>query len=84
MLKLYLKNLSNDIKSTWQSWKIIQYDIGTLYLQWQVLRMLSKKYPLGEIYEPLDELSQRRYDNQMKRVQEKILNSKFEEDDWNY
>ena len=56
----------------------------TLYLQWQVLRMLSKKYPLGEIYEPLDELSQRRYDNQMKRVQEKILNSKFEEDDWNY
>ena len=84
MLGLYFKNLSKDIQATWEGWKIIQYDIGTLYLQWQVLRMLSKKYPLGDIYEPLDELSQRRYDNQMKRVQEKILNSKFEEDDWDY
>ena len=83
-MKLYFKNLINDIKSTWTSWKVIQYDIGTLYLQWEVLRMLSKKYPMGDIYEPLDELSQRRYDNQMKRVQEKILNDIFEEDDWDY
>ena len=83
-MMMYFKNLKHDILATWESWKIIQYDIGTLYLQWQVLRMLSKKYPLGEVYQPLDELSQRRYDNQMKRVQEKILNSKFEEDDWDY
>ena len=83
-MKYYFKNLKNDILATWESWKVIQYDIGTLYLQWQVLRMLSKKYPMGNVYQPLDDLSQRRYDNQMKRVQEKILNNKFEEDDWNY
>ena len=83
-MRYYFKNLKNDILATWESWKVIQYDIGTLYLQWQVLRMLSKKYPMGNVYQPLDELSQRRYDNQMKRVQEKILNNKFEEDDWNY
>ena len=32
----------------------------------------------------LDEISQKRYDNQMKRLEEKILNSKSEEDDWGY
>jgi len=46
--------------------------------------MLSKKYPMGDVYEPLDELSQRRYDKQMKRNQERLFNSKFEEDDWDY
>ena len=83
-MMIYFKNLKHDIHATWESWKVIQYDIGTLFLQWKVLRMLSKKYPLGDVYEPLDELSQRRYDNQMKRVQERILNNKFEEDDWDY
>jgi len=32
----------------------------------------------------LDELSQRRYDKQMKRQMERLMNSKFEEDDWDY
>ena len=59
-------------------------DIKTLFLQYQVLRMLSKKYPDGIISKPLDEISQKRYDNQMKRLEEKILNSKSEEDDWGY
>jgi len=87
-MKLYFKNLIRDIKSTWESIRYIKhntfYDIGTTYLQWRVLRMLSKKYPMGEIYEPLDELSQRRYDRQMKRQMERLMNSKFEEDDWDY
>ena len=86
MLKIYIKNLVRDIKSTWESIRYIKhntfYDIGTTYLQWRVLRMLSKKYPLGEIYEPLDELSQRRYDKQMKRVTESIINSKFHDIDY--
>tara|TARA_B100001769_G_C22044647_1_gene561414 strand:- start:932 stop:1072 length:141 start_codon:yes stop_codon:yes gene_type:complete len=46
--------------------------------------MLSKKYPDGIMTEPLDEISQKRYDNQMKRVKEKISNSNFWEDDWDY
>ena len=87
-MKIYFKNLIRDIKSTWFSFKHIKtntfYDIGTLYLQWEVLRMLSKKYSMGDIYEPLDELSQRRYDKQMKRVTQQIMNDKFEEDDWDY
>ena len=87
-MKTYFQNLIRDIKSTWESIKYIQhntfYDIGTTYLQWQVLRMLSKKYPMGDVYEPLDELSQRRYDKQMKRVTQRIMNEKFEEDDWDY
>ena len=53
-------------------------------LQYQVLRMLSKKYPDGIINKPLDEVSQKRYDKQMKRVTEQITNGKFEEDDWDY
>ena len=87
-MKLYFKNLISDIKSAWESIRYTThntfYDIETTYLQWKVLRMLSKKYPMGEIYEPLDELSQRRYDKQMKRNQERLFNSKFEEDDWDY
>ena len=87
-MKLYFKNLISDIKSTWESIRYTThntfYDIETTYLQWKVLRMLSKKYPMGEIYEPLDELSQRRYDKQMKRQTERLMNSKFEEDDWDY
>ena len=87
-MKTYFQNLIMDIKSTWESIKYIKhntfYDIGTTYLQWEVLRMLSKKYPMGDIYKPLDELSQRRYDKQMKRVTEQIMNDKFEEDDWDY
>ena len=87
-MKTYFKNLIRDIKSTWESIRHIKhntfYDIGTTYLQWEVLRMLSKKYPMGDIYKPLDELSQRRYDKQMKRVTEQIMNDKFEEDDWDY
>ena len=83
-MKKYLKNLWRDICACRQSWLVIKEDIKTLFLQYQVLRMLSKKYPDGVISEPLDEISQKRYDNQMKRVKEKILNSKFEEDDWDY
>ena len=87
-MKTYFKNLIRDIKSTWESIKYIKhntfYDIGTLYLQWEVLRMLSKHYSMDDIHKPLDELSQRRYDKQMKRVTEQIVNDKFEEDDWDY
>ena len=83
-MKKYLKNWWHDICACRQPWLVIKEDIKTLFLQYQVLRMLSKKYPDGIMTEPLDEISQKRYDNQMKRVKEKILNSKFEEDYWDY
>ena len=83
-MKQYLKNWWHDVFSCKQPWLSIKEDLITLMLQYQVLRMLSKKYPDGIMTEPLDEISQKRYDNQMKRVKEKILNSKFEEDDWDY
>ena len=81
-MKNYFKNLKRDIKSTWDSWKVIQYDIETLYLQWRVLRMLSIKYPDGEFDKPLDEVSAKRYDKQMKRIQEKIANDEFHSIDY--
>ena len=82
-MKNYFKNLKRDIKSTWDSWKVIQYDIETLYLQWRVLRMLSIKYPDGDVTkEPLDEVSAKRYDKQMKRIEKKIANDEFHSIDY--
>ena len=81
-MKNYFKNLKRDIKSTWDSWKVIQYDIETLYLQWRVLRMLSIKYPNGEFDKPLDEVSAKRYDKQMKRIEKKIANDEFHSIDY--
>ena len=78
----YFKTLKRDIKSTWDSWKVIQYDIETLYLQWKVLRMLSIKYPDGEFDKPLDEVSAKRYDKQMKRIEKKIANDEFHSIDY--
>ena len=83
-MKQYLKNWWHDVCSCRQSWLSIKEDLITLMLQYQVLRMLSKKYPDGVINKPLDEVSQKRYDKQMKRVTEQITNGKFEEDDWDY
>ena len=48
----------------------------------RVLRMLSKKYPDGNMREPLDELSQRRYDKHIKRITNKIRNNDFHEIDY--
>ena len=78
-MKLYFKNLIHDIKVTLESiryWGSYSwYDIETMYLQWKVLRMLSLKYPDGDVTkEPLDEVSAKRYDKQMKRIEKKILN----------
>jgi len=85
-MKIYFKNLIRDIKSTWFSFKHIKtntfYDIGTLYLQWEVLRMLSKEYGYGDIDKPLNELSQKRYDKLTKRVMDKIANDDFYEIDY--
>jgi len=85
-MKIYFKNLIRDIKSTWFSFKHIKtntfYDIGTLYLQWEVLRMLSKEYGYGDIDKPLNELSQKRYDKLTKRVMDKIANDDFHEIDY--
>ena len=85
-MKLYFKNLIHDIKVTldsirhWGSYTF--HDIGTIYLQWKVIRMLSIKYPDGDVTEPLDELSQRRYDKQMKRIEKKISNDDFHSIDY--
>ena len=85
-MKLYFKNLIHDIKVTLESirhWGSYTFDdIGTIYLQWEVIRMLSIKYPDGDVTEPLDELSQRRYDKQMKRIEKKISNDDFHSIDY--
>ena len=51
-MKLYFKNLIHDIKVTLDSirhWGTYSFhDMGTIYLQWEVIRMLSLKYPDGE------------------------------------
>ena len=62
-MKIYFKNLIYDIKVTLKSiryWgSYTWYDIGTIYLQWRVIRMLSLKYPDGDVTkEPLDEVSE--------------------------
>ena len=79
-MKLYFQNLINDIKVTYHSLGYI--DITTIILQWRVLRMLSKHYSNENTDEPLDELSQRRYDKQMKRVTKKICESDFHDIDY--
>ena len=79
-MKEYFQNLTNDIKVTFSSFGHL--DITTIILQWRVLRMLSINYPDGNIDEPLDELSQRRYDKQMKRLTKKICDSDFHDIDY--
>ena len=85
-MKIYCKNLIHDIKVTldsirhWGSYSF--HDMGTIYLQWEVIRMLSLKYPDGDVTEPLDELSQRRYDKQMKRIEKKISDDDFHSIDY--
>ena len=74
-MKLYFQNLLHDIKVSFHSFGHL--DVLTIYLQWRVLRMLSINYPDGNVSEPLDELSQRRYDKQKKRVTKKICESDF-------
>ena len=81
-MKKYLKNWWHDICVCRESWFVIKEDIKTLILQYQVLRMLSKKYPNGIIKEPLDEVSQKRYDKQMRRVIDKINKDDFHEIDY--
>ena len=79
-MKEYFQNLTNDIKVTFIS--LGHLDITTIILQWRVLRMLSINYPDGNTDEPLDELSQRRYDKQMKRLTKKICDSDFHDIDY--
>ena len=79
-MKLYFQNLLHDIKVSFHSFGHL--DVLTIYLQWRVLRMLSLTYPTGVVNEPLDELSQRRYDKQMKIIQEQMKNDNFHEIDY--
>ena len=45
--------------------------------------MLSLKYPDGDVTrEPLDEVSAKRYDKQMKRMEKKISNDDFHSIDY--
>ena len=86
-MKIYFKNLIYDIKVTLKSiryWGSYSwYDIGTIYLQWRVIRMLSIKYPDGDVTrEPLDEVSAKRYDKQMKRMEKKISDNDFNSIDY--
>ena len=78
-MKLYFKNWWRDVCSCRQTWLVVKEEIITLVLEYRVLRMLSKKYPDGNMREPLDELSQRRYDKHIKRITNKIRNSDFHE-----
>ena len=76
-----------DIKVTLESiryWgSYTWYDIGTIYLQWRVIRMLSIKYQDGDVTrEPLDEVSAKRYDKQMKRMEKKISDDDFHSIDY--
>ncbi len=81
-MKKYFENWWHDICACRQPWLVIKEDIKTLFLQYQVLRMLSKKYPDGIVTEPLDEISQKRYDKQMARVTKKIAESDFHDIDY--
>jgi len=86
-MKLYFKNLIHDIKVTLESirhWGSYTFhDMGTIYLQWRVIRMLSLKYPDGDVTrEPLDEVSAKRYDKQMKRMEKKISDNDFNSIDY--
>ena len=85
-MNLYFKNLIHDIKVTLESIRYSGtytfYDMGTLYLQWKVIRMLSLKYPDGDVTEPLDEVSAKRYDKQMKRMEKKISDDDFHSIDY--
>ena len=81
-MKKYLKNWWHDICVCRESWLFIKEDIKTLFLQYQVLRMLSKKYPDGIVTKPLDEISQKRYDKQMERLKKKLSRSNFDEIDY--
>ena len=81
-MKKYLKNWWHDICFCRESWLCIKEDIKTLFLQYQVLRMLSKKYPDGIVTKPLDEISQKMYDKQMERLKKKLSRSNFHEIDY--
>jgi len=86
-MKIYFKNLMYDIKVTLESiryWGSYSwYDIGTIYLQWRVIRMLSLKYPDGDVTrEPLDEVSAKRSDTQTKRMEKKISDNDFNSIDY--
>ena len=81
-MKKYLKNWWHDICVCRESWLFIKEDIKTLILQYQLLRMLSKKYPDGIVTKPLDEISQKRYDKQMERLKKKLSRSDFHEIDY--
>jgi len=81
-MKKYLKNWWHDICVCRESWLFIKEDIKTLFLQYQVLRMLSKKYPDGIVTKPLDEINQKRYDKQMERLKKKLSRSNFDEIDY--
>ena len=78
-MKLCFKNWWRDVCSCRQTWLVVKEEIITLVLG------ISSENAFQKIprrkHEPLDELSQRRYDKHIKRITNKIRNNDFHEID---